>query len=187
VFNKAVVILGAGASAEFGMPLGSTLISNIGLALVGPDGQPNPVLLQRMMQYLGPDRTTTLLQLAPRLTRILPQFASMDEALHFLSSEPDIVELGKIAIAHEIMDAENRSHLYHAVHHDYGPSIQECDRSWVNKFLQMLLSGSTLAEITEPFANVKFIDFNYDRVLPQFFYWALRRNFQVPPNKLLSA
>jgi hypothetical protein len=182
VFNKqTVVILGAGASAEFNMPLGSTLVSNISLALVGANAQPDPLLVQEMMRFLDPDHAKKLLKLGPWLARILPQFASIDEALHFLSDQPDIVELGKIAIAHEIMKAERSSLLHSAVHFDHGPSIKDCTNSWANKFLTMLLSGSRRAEITKPFTYVKFIDFNYDHILPHFLFWALRRNFHVTP------
>jgi hypothetical protein len=112
-----VFIIGAGASAEFGMPLGSQLLEKVATTVArGTHGHPNhDVFVQQMRDGLGEERANRLFELGPRLAGVVSQFVSMDEALHFLSAEPDIVELGKLAIAHEIVHAERNSTLYRAI------------------------------------------------------------------------
>jgi hypothetical protein len=182
MFNKpTVLIIGAGASAEFNMPVGADLMGRIGAAVnSGGEGQISDELLARRIQEcLGPEHAERLLRYGPRLTAVISQFVSMDEALHFLSAEPDIVELGKLAIAHEIMKAERHSHLYGAIH-DNRSGVEVSNNSWTNRFLQMALSASRRHEVSSMFANVTIIDFNYDRVLPQYLYWALQHNLELP-------
>jgi hypothetical protein len=183
VFNKQTVfIIGAGASAEFDMPLGPALVSRVANAVNhGPGGEINDQALRdRMRECVGPDHAERLIKLGPRLAAVAPRFVSMDEALHFLSDEPKIVELGKIAISHEIMKAERGSRLYGALH-DNEDNIAASKDSWANSFLGMALSGSRRQEITQLFANVTIIDFNYDRVLPQFLHWVIQRDLAISP------
>jgi hypothetical protein len=103
----------------------------------------------------------------------------MDEVLHFLSDELDVLELGKLAIAHEIMNAERSSHLYKAIQAN-DSAIGNINDSWASSFLRLALSGSRRNELSKLFGNVTVIDFNYDRVLPQYLFWALQRDLQIP-------
>ncbi len=181
MFNRpTVLIIGAGASAEFNMPVGADLMGRIMFSL-GSNGElgTQVSLAQRMRDCLGTDRAAELLQLAPRLAAVVSQFVSMDEALHFLSAEPDVVELGKLAISHEIMKAERDSHLYKAMQGNKG-RVTASNNSWARLFLRIALSASRRQEIPKLFASVSVIDFNYDRVFPQYLYWALQHNLQIP-------
>jgi hypothetical protein len=185
MFNRrTVLIIGAGASAEFDMPIGTALMARVAAAVnLGSGGEINDqVLLDRMRDCLGSNRAEKLIQFGPRLAAVASQFVSMDEALHFLSDEPEVVELGKIAISHEIMKAERSSHLYGAVDGNETAATAS-DDSWVNPFLKMALSASRRQDITRLFENVTVIDFNYDRVLPQYLYWALQRNLEIGADK----
>jgi hypothetical protein len=83
---------------------------------LGGGGKPNDETFLRAMQdCFGPDKVEQLFAVGPRLAAVIPQFASMDGALHFLSAEPETVELGKLAITHEIMKGERNSKLYKAI------------------------------------------------------------------------
>jgi hypothetical protein len=100
--------------------------------------------------------------------------------LHFLSDQSEIVELGKIAIAHEIIKAERNSHLYGALLGD-DHRMGLCKGTWANSFLGVALSGSRRQDIGQLFGRVTIIDFNYDRILPQFLYWAIQQDLMIPP------
>jgi hypothetical protein len=180
--RRTVFVIGAGASAEFNMPVGSDLIARVAAAVnVGAHGQTNDQnLAVRIRGHFGQDHAERLLRSGPELAAVATQFASMDEALHFLSDASDIVELGKLAISHEMMKAERNSHLY-AAQHGSEPGTSRSNNSWAGTFLRIALAGSRRQDLPCIFENVTIIDFNYDRVLPQFLYWALKQNLHIAP------
>jgi hypothetical protein len=182
--RKTFFIIGAGASAEFDMPVGSALIGRVANAVsITSHRQTNdPVLAALIRSGFGQDRAENLLRSGPELATVASQFLSMDAALHFLSDAPETVELGKLAIAHEMMKAERNSKFYAAQHgNEEGASAS--NDSWASTFLKMALDNTRRQDISRLFDNVTIIDFNYDRVLPQFLYWALQRNMHIVPDQ----
>ena len=76
MFNKpTVLIIGAGASAEFDMPLGSQLIQRVANAVTpGTHWADNPekgLLLGQMQACLGDAEAKRLFDLGPRLTAVI--------------------------------------------------------------------------------------------------------------------
>jgi hypothetical protein len=94
-------------------------------------------------------------------------------------SDQDVVELGKLAISYEIMKAERESHLCLAMLR-VPEFIKNINESWASEFLGLALSNSQQPNLPKLFANVTVIDFNYDRILPQYLYWALQHNLAIP-------
>jgi hypothetical protein len=186
VFSKpTVLIIGAGASAEFNMPLGSRLVKRVADAVVEPaavEPEKNSLLAQ-MRACLGIEDADRLYSLGPELAAFASKskLPSMDEVLHFLSDQ-DLVKLGKLAIAHEILKAECESHLFLAMSLRVPEFIEKCNESWASEFLGLALSNSQEPNLLKLFANVTVIDFNYDRVLPQYLYWALHHNLTIQKN-----
>jgi hypothetical protein len=169
MFSKpTVLIIGAGASAEFGMPVGSDLKSRVAEAVTS-----------RFDVELAPRLPTDELDEAREagvtLARIIPHYKSMDEALHFLSSQSNVVQLGKAAIANEIAKAERNSNLFGAMHGGTTGNAAKTAAfaTWANSFLEIAISGARQEDIPELFKNVSVIDFNYDRVFEQFLQFAL--------------
>jgi hypothetical protein len=183
--RKTVLIIGVGASAEFNMPLGSQLTERVANLVVPearwPDNPDKGLLLAPMRACLGDEEARRLFDLGPRLTAVAERskLPSMDEVLHFLSDQ-DIVKLGKFAIAYEIMKAERNSHLFHAISFGQQTFIDMINRSWAGEFLGLALSGSQRPSLSNLFTNVTVVDFNYDRVLPAYLYWALQHNVDIP-------
>ena len=166
MFSRATVfIIGAGASAEFGMPAGADLKSRMAAVLAGPSS--TDWLLK---EGSGPLR---------ELARTIPRFPSIDEALHFHAGNKPIIRIGKLAIADEIIKAERSSQLYGAIIGNPG-MINNCRETWASHFLGLALSATKLSDIKRLFANVTIVDFNYDRVLQQYLHWALRQDLRVP-------
>jgi hypothetical protein len=169
--KKVVVIIGAGASAEYGLPVGSGLMSAIAQAVRSSGGTEN--FRQHLRDYM-PDRAVHLEKLGDELADLIPKFNTIDEVLHFLSDKRDIVDLGKIAISYHILRAEKNSYLFSALRNDPG-GVSECDGKWANSFLRLAINATRRQDIAAVFENVTVIDFNYDRVLPQYLYSALQR------------
>ena len=141
MFKKpTVVILGAGASAEFGMPLGSKLLTEIAASVDLGHGS-HPRFIGLMRQKIGIERAQRLIDAAPRLLPLIGQFDTIDEVLHYVSHDRDAVDLGKTAIAYQIAKAEGDSLLFNALM----PSEEaqkKCNGTWAHTFLRIALSGT---------------------------------------------
>ena len=74
MFNKkTVLILGAGASAEFDMPVGSQLMSQIAEMIRFRNPNSDPHFRGRMSECLGAERTARLLAVCPRTLITYPE------------------------------------------------------------------------------------------------------------------
>jgi hypothetical protein len=179
MFKKpTIVILGAGVSAEFGMPVGPTLLTEIG-ASVDRGRASHPRFIGLMHEKMGQERAARLLNTAPRLLPLIDQFDTIDEVLHFVSRDRDAVDLGKAAIAYQIAKAESDSLLSRTLQDK--EAEKECDTTWAHAFLRIAMAGVSSQDFETYFNHVTIIDFNYDRVLKQYLYSTLQRLYGLAP------
>jgi len=118
-------------------------------------------------------------QAAFDLARTIRTFPSIDEALHWWRARPEIVDLGKIAIAYYILDAERRSILARK----NGSSTPSRAKTWLSLFISMALSALERDEAHKAFEQVTIVNFNYDRTIEHYLYWALQELAAVPADK----
>ena len=121
MFRKQVVfVVGAGASREYNFPLGSDLKRLIGddVRFRFEQGGGHLVsgsseLLDHIHRHVKGDRerSNVYTRATNLLASAIPAFVSIDEALHFVSSTPEAIEVGKIAIVDHILKAERSSTL----------------------------------------------------------------------------
>src|SRR5689334_20255845 len=110
--HPTVFVVGAGASVEFNMPSGPDLRARIGNALDFRRDPLDSLVGDQVLYHMLRDRFGEAVQphyeAAIEFSRVIRefQFESIDEVLHWFSSNPDIVELGKAAIVREILQAE---------------------------------------------------------------------------------
>jgi hypothetical protein len=183
-FRKPVVfVVGAGASAEYNLPVGDTLKSRIGSAvhfqfrfgseLVNGD----PSLWENVRLQCNGDHKRMALysEGGNELARTISAFPSIDEALHYWSDRPEIIELGKAAIAQGIINAEHNSGLSKwPDRQKQGADAAQFDHCWLWPLFSMALSATTKNDIEGIFDNVTFINFNYDRVIEHYLFQALQ-------------
>jgi hypothetical protein len=119
--HPTVFVIGAGASAEFGMPSGPELKRRIGATLDFRQGGPGQLLSgdKTFYEMLGArfgGGFSVYHEAANELSRICREvhFESIDEALHWFSSSPEAVALGKATIVREILAAERSCAIYNA-------------------------------------------------------------------------
>jgi hypothetical protein len=174
--TRVLLILGAGASAEFGLPVGAKLKSAIaqgvnlnverGEVLSGDSG-----LFETFKRYCS-DRSRAT-EMGRELGDVLRTLNTIDEALHFLSSQPDSVVLGKLAIVRNILAGERDSAL--GLGSDGDPGLERASATWIAQFFSMVLEGLKREAVGECLANVTVINFNYDRSLEHYLFWALQQ------------
>ena len=190
MFNKPVVfVIGAGASFEYNLPLGGTLKDAIaqkvkfryqhGFQLISGDHE----LLDHIRRH-EPDqaRVNEYTKAANLLAAAIPSFISIDEALHYVGETSEAVEVGKVAIILEILEAERNSSL--AFDRKTGTvPIDKIDGKWISEVLSMAMAGIQRRELETAFDQVTFINFNYDRAIEQYIYWALQQRMSATPQE----
>ncbi len=178
--TETTFIIGAGASKEFSLPTGIELKDKIASAVrfrfevpfsrqIGGDDQ----LLQVLRQKYELAEVNEFTAGGNRLSESMSIFPSIDEALHYHSSDEKTVLLGKLSIAKIVLESENKSWLHNR--HDPENAIYlSSEDNWLTQFLSIATSGIKKEETNEIFSKVRFINFNYDRTLEHFLYWSLQ-------------
>jgi hypothetical protein len=129
---------------------------------------------------MGKESAERLFAAAPRLLPLIDRFDTIDEVLHYVSNDRDAVDLGKAAIAYQIIKAESDSLISQATRDIEAEKL--CDTmTWASSFLRIAMAGVRSEDFATYFNKVTVIDFNYDRVLKQYLYSALQRLYGLAP------
>jgi hypothetical protein len=176
--SKTVFVLGAGASKEFGLPLGAELAGSIASmmdfqhdtlgGLTGGDQS-----LFRAVARKDGDQQRTY-NAARRIAQGLALRKSIDDFLDIHQGQGTVSLLGKAAIVKSIMRAEQHSRLSHG---RGGTTIDFANLppNWLLALIH-LLRGQDPGTM---FQNLSFISFNYDRTLEHFLFHAVSALFGV--------
>lgn len=184
--SKTVFVVGAGASAEVGLPIGTGLKDQIVSRLkvredeyggaMPPNGAVWDVILQHC-RNVGFD-ARTFVPVCQQLCNALPLGPSIDVILQSRDHEERFALCAKAAIAHAILEGERSSAL--ASRRGEQPDIlgKSVTSTWYNRLGSSLADGAIKgATLDRIFSNVTFIIFNYDRCVEHYLYWHLRTYF----------
>ncbi len=171
-------MVGAGASAECGLPAGDDLKQTIAGILGSLTSSKDIGLRHLVSTAFGQDT-------ANELSTVIPTFPSMDEALHYLRDREKTVLLGKAAIVDQILVAERNSRLITPGNH-LRANVDALEGTWMPNFLSMALSAVTMSDIGVAFQNVTIINFNYDRTFEHYMYAALQSKALLSPERAHS-
>jgi len=184
--TKTVIIVGAGASYEFNLPVGNELMHLISRSFTTTEdglniraGQFND-LFRAISEQEGAPKQTELVEAARKIRAGMPYAQSIDNFLHSNKRDEAIIVAGKLAIAQIINNAEVNSTLYKGPIRRNSPSLNagvEIDDSWLHRLFRILTSNKTFTEFIESLSNITFISFNYDRCIQQFFWNAVGAYF----------
>lgn len=173
--RRTVFVVGAGASAEAELPIGSELakqISNLlsfssDWDLTRHDHVPYPELLRRHCE-----NTTTLdeyIALSRQIARGLLAVDSIDKYIDTHRHDSRIASIAKAAIIHTILRAERASlFLKNQPLTDAGDPLRRFADTWYFPFGRMVIDGIPLGEIHRLFENITIVCFNYDRCIEEF-------------------
>jgi hypothetical protein len=184
--RRTLFILGAGASAEVGLPVGKPLANIIGKKM--------DILFERLHIPVGEGDMDLFNNITNQMRGEVQEFQragwairdgigfaqSIDDFLDQHRNDPHVNEYGKAAIVRTILEAERRSALYFGG--DSGIETFKAERfadTWLVKFMYMLGRGIPRENVRQIFDNVAFIVFNYDRCIEFFLRNALRQLYSV--------
>lgn len=182
-------IVGAGASAEFGLPIGEALKSQISDVLKpqSTNGTVRDQNLQTAIQNLaGYDalKIRNYYAATRHISSSIHQSISIDNFINSHRGDEIIEQCGKLAIAKCILDAERSSKIFidrYASWNDRKGSINfgEVSNTWLNGLFKVLSQDCPISELKERLSRVCFIVFNYDRCIEHFLYHAISNFYRV--------
>ena len=187
-----VLIVGAGASAEFGMPIGAGLADSISRvldanAIGGPRAERNvvgPVVYDiEFRRQLEATKTWTAEEIDTAFLAIstgVRTARSIDEFLSRHENNQSIMQIGKHAIARAILKAERgttllRRHVTRPLRHE----IPFLPATWLGQFFHVLTEGVSRAKLDDLFKNISIVTFNYDRIIEYFILGALMSGYRL--------
>lgn len=166
--GKTVFVLGAGASKDIdpAFPTGGDLATSIQVQLdremqdhgktLGENG---PIISAILRDGLG----TTQWNALRRLRDGIVTKDSIDEFIDEYGDIPDLAKIGKLAITHQILEAERQSLFW-----SDAPGAQVLNRlrnKWLGRIIRYRNSQTARRHFAEAMADTVFVTFNYDRLL----------------------
>jgi hypothetical protein len=184
--RRLVFVVGAGASAEFNLPVGKELKHRIAsLATFGFDDfgglKSGDGRLFHGLQAVG--RSAGVENIASDLESIsygVTLAESIDNYLHAHSENPGRVALGKALILQSLLEAERDSKLFFDPKNYFSRfSFTELSDTWLSVLFQILSRAGSIKEFRERLSQITFVSFNYDRVIERFFFLASQVYFDL--------
>lgn len=182
-------VVGAGASAEFDLPVGTKLASQISQSLdirFGDFGQKMEgggdhqiySILQQVVQEDGTRDVNPYLHACWLVRDGIQLSYSIDNFLDKHAHEPKVQLCGRLAIVKRILEAERHSKLYVDRRNTYNTiNFQGLATTWIVALFKMMQDKVRRQDVGSFFDDARFITFNYDRCIEHFFFHALQRNY----------
>lgn len=191
---KTLIVVGAGASKEAGLPLGQDLIKSVAdkLAfrvhlgsLVPGEGDEDVLDVIQQHAKTRPEMNSYL-SACRRVREGVIYSNSIDSFIDVHRKDELIQRCGKLAIAKTIIESERNSHLFLGERPNDFANLDALRKTWFFIFSRYLNDGVRKEEIERIFEKVSFLVFNYDRCIEHFFYHALQRHFGIDETRASS-
>jgi hypothetical protein len=171
-------VIGAGASAEVGLPLGKGLAQQTSKLLAfkfefGRLIEGNQNFFERMTKSLSDKNAIDkYLKAAAQIADGVCRVKSIDRYIDTHQHNEQVIACSKTAIVYSILCAERASLLYADVPARGEAYFSNLDKTWFTEFGSMLVEGVPLSKVDLIFKDIKIICFNYDRCIEEFLaYW----------------
>lgn len=196
--KKTVFIIGAGASKEVGLPVGSELKEEIAKALdirckdfgemVSGDRRIFEAFQAKVLDDPNPNEQLRRLQQAGwHIRDAMPQAVSIDNFIDTQSENKHVELCGKLAIVRTILEAEAKSTLTVDRRQGNGQlRFEKLAETWFNRFFQRLSENCKPADLKHRLKSVVLTIFNYDRCIEHYLYYAFQTTTQWAPRSRRS-
>lgn len=184
--SKTVFIVGAGASKEVDMPVGSELRDIIlrklhmrfefGNRFTGKGDQRIVQLLRSTFQ----NDANIYFTACATINAGLALAASIDDFIDLHRSDPAVAVCGKLAIATAILEREKTSKLYVDGSNIYNTiKFDAIEGTWYIEFFRLLTNRVAKEDLGTLFDSASIICFNYDRCIEQFLLHAIAAQYAI--------
>ncbi len=183
--NRTLFVVGAGASSEFGLPLGVKLADQIAKKLhfkfdynlVEGDSEFLNALRQKFQEA---EVVNSYLRACARIKTGIGLARSIDNYIDTHKEDLEVALVGKLAIVDCIAKAEKSCTLYF----DPNSTIRNFDlgvlgKTWIAELVDILFQGVPKSNVVSVFDNLSIISFNYDRCIQQALVLALHTLYHL--------
>ena len=193
---RTVFVVGAGAGADLGMPLGDGLkveIANLLNTVLdrAKEGE-NISIDERIWDALAIKSTAPsgmsygaeYLDACSQIVNAMPIAESIDNFLDARKNDDKIIFCGKLAIVDSILKAEAATKISEETM--ISASLFRPNRakdSWYSKLVQLLCRNADVDQVADRLSGISFIIFNYDRLIEYFLFEALQVHFPISQEK----
>jgi hypothetical protein len=183
--RRTLFVVGAGASKELNMPVGTELAKAIQNKLnvkldFGSISSAGDMAFVRELKHAYQQQPGDWFAAGRLIHNGILLTHSIDEFLEIHQENELVKSIGKAAIAKCILEAERNSSLFHKPQpHRTGLDLLKLENTWHVRFMRRLAQGVALQNVRQVFDNVSFIVFNYDRCLEYFLLHALQHLYGI--------
>lgn len=188
---KTVLVIGAGASVEVGLPMGPDLLKQIvNLTHITFEHyrqkEGDPAIFQALELILDEGGAVTKinehLHAAWQLSASSKQAISIDNVIDALE-DPRIELVGKIGIVRAILKAESESAAFKKIGNEPGTlDLSKFDSTWYSSLTKILTENVRKSNVDSIFENLKIVNFNYDRCLEHYLPFSLGSYYGIKPD-----
>ncbi|MGR9154122.1 hypothetical protein ACU8MT_32475 (plasmid) [Rhizobium leguminosarum] len=187
--DNTVFIIGAGASVEFGMPVGSKLTEQIKqnckfrfeFGNLKEGAMPIFDYYRNTYDLRDPAKAKEVqarFDLMAQIHRSIDMAESIDEYIFRYSDNPLVAEVGKLHIAYAISKAESECLLSDKAKFSHDTDgFESASKKWIFTFAKALMTGVKASEIKTIGNNITIICFNYDRCIEHYLEHAICRTY----------
>ncbi len=189
--NKTVFILGAGASKEVGLPIGSELKHSISecMDMYFENGcrqtRGEPRVVEALRLYVA-NSDPTAKEINPYIHACraihdgMPLTSSIDNFIDVHSKNKKIEICGKLGIVHCVLEAERQSALrFERSRADSTIDFLKTERTWFCNAFQLITENCKIDNLQERLSKIGLVIFNYDRCFEHYFLLALKTYYQI--------
>lgn len=188
---KTLFVVGAGASKEANLPIGSELKQSISRVLdirferghtmnSGDDVICNAFRIAVQSNNPPSQDINPFLHASWRIRDAMPQAISIDNFIDAHSDDKRIELCGKLAIVRTILEAESKSSLFvDPSRGDNKLKFSQLENTWFSSFWQLLFENCKLSDIEQRLSSVALVIFNYDRCIEHYLYHALQNYYSI--------
>lgn len=185
--SRTVIVLGAGASNEIGLPLGLDLQAkiaskiNISFDRWGSQFEKgDQKIYSALEKFAGRQEANEYLKQAWALSSALQVSPSIDTALNTHRDNERACLIGKMGIVSCILEAERSSGFYvNRVSGREQIGFAEFNQTFYAGFFRLLIEGTNKTDLVNIFGEVRIVDFNYDRSFEHYLFHALQTYFGI--------
>lgn len=178
-----VYIIGAGASHELELPLGSGLLEIISKSLIFDimHIQENYIVRDALELFARNKFQSDkhYYKEARYICENVKFSTSIDNFIHQHRSNETIKQISKICIIHSILKAERESKYYPNLSKFSSEGYQELSNTWYIDFFKLISDGADLEILKYRLRNSMFIIFNYDRCFEVFFTEIIKNFYRL--------
>ena len=188
---KTVLVIGAGASVEVGLPAGPGLLNQItNLTHITFEHYRQKTgdvgILEALKLCLNEGHDVTKLNehlhAAWQLSESAKQALSIDNVIDALE-DPKVELVGKIGIVRAILKAEAASQTFKRVENTPDTlDLTKFIETWYSSLTKLLTENIRKSQLETIFDNLEIVNFNYDRCLEHYLPYSLASYYGVKPD-----